>query len=69
MRTWMLLIVTIGLLSTSVGCKRIWTHGVCDCEMDNHCYTRTPWPIAPKTTTTPGEAIPGPAKLPDGKKL
>jgi hypothetical protein len=67
MRTWMLMIVAVGLLTTLMGCKSGHSHGVCDCDPDNHCYTRTPWPIAPGGPA--GEQVHPPTKLPDGKKL
>jgi hypothetical protein len=44
-------------------------HGVCDCESDDYCTSRSPWirnnvaSIAP-----PVESTQPPAKLPDGKK-
>ena len=70
MRSLMMMIVSVAMLSSMLGCQRSWTHGVCDCDMDNHCFTRTPWPIARAAVMAPGEAIPAPAtKLPDGKKL
>jgi hypothetical protein len=50
-----------------MGCKSGHSHGVCDCDPDNHCYTRTPWPIAPGGPA--GEQVHPPTKLPDGKKL
>jgi hypothetical protein len=70
MRSLITMIVAVALLS-SMGCHHMWSHGVCDCENDNLCFTRTPWPIAPQATVTPaGEPIAPPVnKLPDGKKL
>ena len=45
------------------------SHGICDCEIDNHCATRSPWlHFSPVTLGTPVEALPSPLKeLPKGK--
>jgi hypothetical protein len=55
------------------GCHHVCSHGVCDCEIDDHCCTRAPWahcyggplpaalgvPIAPS----------GPIDLPSGPPM
>jgi hypothetical protein len=47
------------------------SHGVCDCALDDQCFTRAPWiQHAPAALGTPVEPIPLPAKelpkLPSG---
>jgi hypothetical protein len=66
MRRLMLLLVGVSLLTTLAGCHCFFAHGVCDCEQDDHCSSRSPW-VRP---AVPAESIPEPlpAKLPDGKK-
>lgn len=61
------------------GCHWMHSHGVCDCEYDDYCTSRTPWVRStgmppPVVSSTPGpisEPIPAPApapsKLPDVK--
>jgi hypothetical protein len=69
MRRLMLLLVAVSVLGTLSGCcGHSFSHGVCDCEQDNHCAERAPWlqtaaPISGETINT------APAKLPEGKKL
>ena len=50
-------------------------HGICDCEYDDYCTSRSPWirvsasqPIQSAPTIPSSEPIPAPAKLPDVKK-
>ena len=87
MRRMMVLLVAVSFLGALAGCRcssgcgscggggagghAINAHGVCDCEMDDHCFERAPWTrYAPPASATPSESIPIPAtKLPDGKKL
>jgi hypothetical protein len=70
MRRLMLLLVGVSLLSMLAGCHCFHTHGICDCEEDDHCSSRSPWvhPMAPAPESIPMPE-PTPAKLPDGKKL
>jgi hypothetical protein len=42
-------------------------HGVCDCVIEDHCSSRSPW-IRNMTAAGPVEMVQPPAKLPDGKK-
>jgi hypothetical protein len=39
--------VFLSVLSLSglalVGCDHVCSHGVCDCDFDDHCSTRAPW--------------------------
>ena len=66
----LMLLVAVGILGSLAGCKLIHSHGVCDCEDDDHCYTRAPWIRLAPPTSAPTEAIPTPpTKMPDGKKL
>ena len=38
-------------------------HGICDCEIDDHCLTRAPWiRFTPVSLGTPIEAVPVPPK-------
>lgn len=67
MRRAMLSLVAVGFLTVLAGCKITQAHGVCDCDIDNHCYTRTPWPIAGAPVVlpaVPAEPIPAPGKAP-----
>jgi len=46
------------------------SHGICDCEVDDYCTSRSPWIRTGATMAPPVETIPAPsvpAKLPDGK--
>ncbi len=67
MRRWMLFFAVVVFVGSLAGCKcRSFSHGVCDCEIDNHCHTRAPWTRnAPPMT---GEIIAAPSKMPEGKK-
>jgi hypothetical protein len=45
------------------------THGVCDCEMDDHCSSRSPWIRNASPASPPAaEVVQPPANLPDGNK-
>lgn len=67
MRRWMLLVVAVSFLSFLSGCKhRGSSHGICDCDVGDHCSTRAPWVRnAPPVTT---KIVTPPTKLPEGKK-
>jgi hypothetical protein len=41
MRRVLYSLVAVGLFGMLAGCCH--THGVCDCDYDDHCYTRQPW--------------------------
>jgi hypothetical protein len=43
-------------------------HGICDCEMEDYCSSRSPWIRNGYSAAPPVEVIQPPAKLPDGKK-
>jgi hypothetical protein len=46
-----------------------WTHGVCDCTIDEYCMMRSPWIVTPAYATATTAVIPAtpPAKvLPKG---
>jgi len=77
MRATILAIAASVLVGLS-GCHWMHSHGVCDCEFDDYCSSRTPWvrstgmpPAIVNGTipSTPSEPIPAPApsKLPDVK--
>ena len=70
MRRLMLLLVGVSLLTMLAGCNCFHSHGICDCEYDDHCASRSPWirPMAPAPESIPAPE-PAPMKLPDGKKL
>jgi hypothetical protein len=53
----------LGLLT---GCHCITSHGVCDCDIDDHCASRQPWVAmgAAPALGTPVEYAPAP--LPKG---
>src|SRR5437879_5389269 len=43
-------------------------HGICDCEMDDYCCTRSPWVrYTPVSLGAPIEALPPVKELPKGK--
>jgi hypothetical protein len=47
------------------GSDRSWSHGVCDCELDEYCRMRSPWVrTAPAVLGTPVESIPAPMTPP-----
>jgi hypothetical protein len=63
-----------GLFGLLSGCCH--THGVCDCDLDDHCYTRQPWihhpGIAPVSHALPiphGEPAPLPKTKETPKEL
>jgi hypothetical protein len=69
MRHFMLLLVGVGLLSLLTGCCNCFhSHGICDCEEDDHCSSRSPWVHGSATGLPEAIGEPMPAKLPDGKK-
>ena len=85
MRRFMLLLIAVGSLGSLVGCNSCGRggcsglgggsgshsvmHGICDCELDNHCRDRSPWVQMGVPVTQASEAVPAPPmKLPDGKK-
>ena len=80
MRYLMLMAAFALLLTSMAGCHWSHAHGVCDCEFDDYCSSRSPWVRfgpgyeAPPIDAIPAKALPGefvapPAKaLPDVKK-
>jgi hypothetical protein len=67
MRRLMLLVIAVGFFSSLAGCQcRSFSHGVCDCEYDNHCASRAPW--LKDTPPVTSERIQPPTRLPDGTK-
>ena len=68
MRRMMFWLVAVSFLGSLVGCELIHSHGVCDCEQDNHCRDRSPWVQFAAPTTTSSEAVPVPKKLPETTK-
>jgi len=68
MRRMMFWLVAVSFLSSLVGCELIHSHGVCDCEEDNHCRDRSPWVQIVAPSTTKSEAVPAPKKLPETTK-
>lgn len=76
MRRVLFSLLALSLMTVVAGCCH--THGVCDCDIDDHCFTRQPWlrhggvaqPIAGEAAAAPvrermpaGEAAP--ARLPE----
>ena len=62
MRHLMLSLFVVSLLFSMAGCHT--SHGVCDCVIDDHCSSRSPWirlggPVP--------ESIPAPMVLPEVK--
>ena len=55
------------------GSKACLYHGICDCDIDDHCSMRAPWirfaPIGAAGYNTPVEAIPEPAAKDPPKEL
>ena len=45
MRRLLLALTALSLLGALVGCKSAGpcVRGACDCEFDDHCYSRQPW--------------------------
>ena len=72
MRRLMLILVALSFLGSMSGCKHACPHGMCDCEYDDHCATRSPWMrySGPSTSlAAPVEGIPAAAHaMPEGKK-
>ncbi|HZZ79184.1 MAG TPA: hypothetical protein VFE62_11735 [Gemmataceae bacterium] len=81
MRRVLLFLASICVISLLAGCHLYHWHGVCDCQMDDYCSSRSPWirtgAVAPGLTPAPVEYVappgttvpaPMPAKLPDAKK-
>jgi hypothetical protein len=61
------------ILGSLVGCHSVCSHGICDCEYDDYCASRSPWMrgnvmVAPPGGVAPAERVPAPSKLPDVKK-
>ena len=70
MRRMMMLVIAVGFLGSMAGCHWMHSHGICDCEVDDHCSTRSPWVRYALPISSSSEVIPNPPlKLPDGKKL
>ena len=76
MRRTLFSLIAVGLLGT-LGCCHTHSHGICDCENDNHCESRAPWIQhggagtiihSSANTTMPETVVVPPTKLPDGKK-
>ena len=71
MRTF-LMTAALLVLGSLAGCSHQHSHGICDCEYDDYCASRSPWVrgnvMAAPVQTTTGEKIAPPAKLPDVKK-
>ena len=61
--------IVVGFLGSLAGCELIHSHGICDCEEDNHCAERSPWVQFAAPSTIVSEPIKtAPAKLPDTPK-
>ena len=43
MRRLMLILVALSFLGAMSGCKHACSHGMCDCEYDDYCSSRSPW--------------------------
>lgn len=67
MRRLLFSFLGVGFIVSLAGCHITQSHGVCDCDVDNHCYTRSPW-LRQTPPTMESEPIESPAKLPEGKK-
>jgi hypothetical protein len=70
MRT-ILMTAALLVLGSLAGCCHRHSHGICDCEYDDYCLSRSPWVRGNVMVTPPpaaGEKVPPPAKLPDVKK-
>jgi len=69
MRRVLFSLFATSLIGLAAGCCH--THGVCDCEVDDYCYTRQPYihqggitaPL-PHYSSPSGEAIPAPRSTP-----
>jgi len=58
----MLSIFVVGALISLVGCSNCnFTHGICDCQVDDYCTSRSPWLRYNSTPTDVVETIPAPA--------
>jgi hypothetical protein len=69
MRRMMFLLVAVSFLGSLAGCKLMHSHGVCDCEQDNHCADRAPWVRTGPPITMASEPIATPpTKTPDVPK-
>jgi hypothetical protein len=75
MRRLMLSMLVVSALISMVGCQCIWTHGICDCEPDEYCSSRSPWIMHGSTAAVPSYTVPAtipeslPAPMPGTKKL
>ncbi len=62
-------------IGCSTGCEtggkarspRVHTYGICDCEYDDYCSSRSPWIRQSATKSMPSAPLPMPGKLPDVK--
>jgi hypothetical protein len=69
MRRMMVFLVGVSLLSMLAGCNCFHSHGICDCEDDDHCSSRSPWIRGNGMPAAESMPAPEALKLPDGKKL
>ncbi len=72
MRRLMFMLVSVSLLTMLAGCcSAFHSHGICDCEEDDWCASRSPWVRTGSPAPAPVESLPAPtpAKLPDAKKV
>ena len=73
MRTLIVSAVLV-LVGSLVGCCASHSHGICDCEFEDYCTSRSPWVrgsvMAAPIGTAPivVEKVNPPSKLPDVKK-
>ena len=56
------LIAAAMFLACLAGCKHSHSHGICDCELDDHCSSRSPWIRYSPALDPPVETAPAPAK-------
>lgn len=62
MRRVLYSLMAAGLVGLFAGCCH--THGVCDCDVDDYCYTRQPWIHHPPIPAAlPGHSVAVPTHL------
>jgi hypothetical protein len=73
MRTLIVSAVLV-FLGSLVGCGHTHSHGICDCEFEDYCTSRSPWVRGGVMVAPAGgapvvvEKVAPPSKLPDVKK-